>query len=452
MYLSQNGSIVDSQLTDGTGTYTFSNLATGTYVVQEEEQFGWTPLGVQLGTGADASSVVSTTSMQLDVNDGDDAINFNFINAQPGVIAVRVYADADAKYYTDNRTNKNWGIKLYRDSISSATIVDSVLSDSVLNYTGAPGKYIVVEADSNTWVPVAHVYNGLVDSTFNVKKDTFDVAAGTQHEIYFINFQKHSITIRSVEDNDGSFYFSTTDRTSKKWNLSLKGIDSVVAFIDTMVTSDSLLVSSFLPAGTYVIAEADTDQWSHLGIITSTRNIRTTQSSDTIVLANGSDSILTFVNTLYKPDTTKYRTFSQLDYGTKAVKLKPKKVKNVGLVYPVPSGGNVRDAAFVKYGLGKGNPLLVGISRIDSAKIYGWVMITKAKGAFDKLLNPEMTGASTYFTHIKALKDPAQKKLNNHLVGELLVCAYLARVEVLVGAGRIADDKTHAQRVGPVFH
>ncbi|MEK7264383.1 MAG: T9SS type A sorting domain-containing protein [Bacteroidota bacterium] len=420
VYLSQNGNVIDSQLTDVTGTYTFSNLATGTYVVQEEEQFGWTPLGVQLGTGADASSEVSTTSMQLDVNDGDDAVNFNFINAQPGVIAIRVYADADAKYYTDNRSNKNWGIKLYRDSISSATIVDSVQSDSVLNYTGAPGTYIAVEADSNKWVAVAHMHNGLVDSTFNVTRDTFDVAAGTQQEVQFINFQKNSVTIRSLEDDDGSFYFSSSDRTAKKWNLSLRGIDSVVAFIDTMVASDSMLVSTFLPAGTYVIAEADTDQWTHLGIITSTRNVRTTQSADTIVLGNGCDSVLTFVNTLYKPDTTKYRTFSQLEYGTKAVKMKPKKVKNVGLVYPDPSGGNVRDAAFVKFGLGKGNPLYVGIPRIDSAKIYGWVMITKAKGAFDKLLNPAMTGASTYFTHIKALKDPAQKKLNNHLVGEIL--------------------------------
>ena len=268
---------------------------------------------------------------------------------------------------------------------------------------------------------VGKIYNDEVDTNYNIVSDTISIAAGTYHTIEFINFQRHSITIKSYEDDDGSFYFSSSDRTSKNWSFRLYSSDGGIIF-DSSVVDKSEFVSTFLPAGTYIFEEVDSIDWNHLGYylkdVTTDTSSRTIISTITISLANGNSATLDFVNTKVKPDTTKYRTFSQLDYSAKSMKLKPKKTKT-GFIYPIPNGGNIRDVAFIAGNIGKGNPMYIGKSRNDSSKIYGWAYILKGS-VLIKLLNPEMTGASTYFTFVKGLKDPNQKKLNNHLVGELI--------------------------------
>lgn len=429
VYLLQNNAVIDSQLTSENGFYIFQNLPTGTYVVQEEQAEGWTALGTVTGSGADSIHTLSTTSMELFLSDGDSSYNNHFVNAQPGIIIVRNFADSDGRFSsTADRTSKQWFMSIYRDSISESTLLASGNDTMTAIYNAAPGTFIVTSADSSSkkWVTIGREYIGpstsIYDSTSNVYSDTFNVVAGTSQEVHFVNFQRNVITVRSIEDNDGSFLFSTDDRNPKNWSLRISSFDSSVVF-DTTVTSEDTLTASYLPAGTYIVSEGDTTGWVHLGIIVDNEipGTKTTNSSDTVTVSSGQSIDVVFVNSLIKPDTTLFRTFSQSDYATKAMKLKTKVIKKptVYTYYPVPTPGNIRDLAFARV-VTKGNPMYIGVTQganKDSAKKYGWVFITKG-ATLVKLL--PMTGVADSFTFKKAMKDPKLSKLDNHLVGELI--------------------------------
>jgi hypothetical protein len=429
IYLVQNNNVIDSQVTSENGSYIFQNLLSGTYVVQEEQAEGWTALGTVTGSGADSIHTLSTTSVEVFLSDGDSSYNNHFVNAQPGIIIVKNFADSDGRFAsTADRISKRWFLSIYKDSISESSLLASGNDTMTAIYNGAPGTYVVTAADSSSkkWVTIGREYIGsstsIYDSTSNIFSDTFYVAAGTSQEIHFVNFQRNVITVRSIEDGDGSFLFSTDDRTPKNWSLRIASLDSSVVF-DTTVSSEDTLIASYLPAGTYIVSEGDTTGWVHLGIIIDDEipGTKTTNTSDTVTVSSGQSIDIVFVNSLIKPDTTLFRTFSQSDYATKAVKLKTKVIKKptVYTYYPVPTPGNIRDHAFARV-VTKGNPMYIGVTQgtnKDSAKKYGWVIITKG-ATLIKLL--PMTGVADSFTFKKAMKDPKLSKLNNHLVGELI--------------------------------
>ncbi|MBS4029600.1 MAG: T9SS type A sorting domain-containing protein [Ignavibacteriales bacterium] len=360
--------------------------------------------------------------MRVSVSDGDDAVNNNFINAYPGKISARVYTDTDGKFGTSvDRIQKQWVVRIYQDSISASSLVDFT-NDTIFTFIGTPGTYIISIADSGSqWVTIGRVENGRSDVIPHITTDTINVVAGLQHDISFIKFLRHSITVRLEEDSDGSFYSSSEDRKGKEWNIRLRSEEPTVAF-DTIVVSDSMIVASYLPAGTYTISQSDSVGWNHLGYIINDTlpGVRATDTSLTITVQGGIGGSIVFVNTTVKFDTSKYRTFSQLELSVKSAKLKLKKKKKpeVGFIYPVPNGGNIRDTVLGKV-IRKGAPLTFGraFTNKDSAKKYGWVTVTKGK-ALEKML--PMTTAGKYYTHVKAMKDPKNSKLNNHLLGELV--------------------------------
>ncbi|HLF13400.1 MAG TPA: plastocyanin/azurin family copper-binding protein [Bacteroidota bacterium] len=114
----------------------------------------------------------------------------------PSSITVSSIVDRDGSIVsTADRMGKNWSMKLYRDSIGSGIVVDSVasgwalLADSLL-----AGTYVAVEADSAHWTHFSQTVDGAPQglTPFNFRSVT--IGAGEDHTIDFLNYA-HNVII-----------------------------------------------------------------------------------------------------------------------------------------------------------------------------------------------------------------------------------------------------------------
>ncbi|MBS4027822.1 MAG: T9SS type A sorting domain-containing protein [Ignavibacteriales bacterium] len=226
-----------------------------------------------------------------------------------------------------------------------------------------------------------------------------------------------TLIVRSVEDADGSFFFTQNDRTDKEWSMR---VFALAGGFDTVVTNQSRLSVQNLASGMYVVAQADSIGWHHLGILRDSVAEKSSRSTDTITIEDGESREIIWVNTKrFVPDTVRFRTFlpTPTEMGTaKPAKLKPKKG-----VYPIPNIANVVFHAFDRFA-NKDRPLIIGRVRLDSIKFYSWVQLTKA-ASFAKLFIKEHTGPPLPFDSLirkPPLRDPRRTNLNNVLFAHLV--------------------------------
>lgn len=116
------------------------------------------------------------------------------------------------------------------------------------------------------------------------------------------------------------------------------------------------------------------------------------------------------------------------------------------LLLPMPNFGNVRDDIFKLGGFGD-TGMVVGIVRLDSAKSYGWIRITKGSNA--KAFFPQTGRARPFDTlksppfkaFVKQQKNLKATKYNNHLSGEtglLKIAIAGSRLQILpIGLGEL---------------
>jgi plastocyanin len=90
---------------------------------------------------------------------------------------------------SSDRIGKNWSLKLYKDSVGSGVVVDSVSSAPSLTADSlAAGTYVAVEADSAYWTHISQTVDfapvGLTSANFR----SIVVGAGEDHVIDFLNY------------------------------------------------------------------------------------------------------------------------------------------------------------------------------------------------------------------------------------------------------------------------
>jgi len=397
-----DGPIDTTLFSNAQGMFSLTSLPYGIYTVTEVLQFGY-------------ARSVPDSSFAVEMISGSNFNTLYFGNYLITSITVRTLEDADGSFATSfDRFAKQWHLQLYKNSVAQQNFIQEV-NDTVLQYIGNEGKYIVVQSESTKWISLGKIQNA-ISAEGIYYFDTIDVEGGTSNIIEFANFLPHSITIRNMEDGDGSFHFTYDDRTAKPWDIHLFGLETPT---DTFVVSDTILFKSYLPKGKYVAYISDSTDWTHLGIISQGNGVRSTRISDTITIQNGIDGEITFVQWKMKPDSATFRTFTQAQLSIKSNKVKPTKK----IPFPTPNYGNVRDTIF-EYNYFKGSFLYLGIPQInkDSAKRYGWAFFKGGKGKGKSLIKLfPSTGTADSFKHKKAYSAPTLKKMNNKLVSELLV-------------------------------
>ncbi len=131
----------------------------------------------------------------------------------PSSITVSSVVDRDGNLGTaTDRIGKNWSLKIYKDSIGSGVVVDSVVSGWTL-FTDSllAGTYVAVEADSAYWTHISQTVNGSPLGPTSLNFRAITIGTGENHTVDFINyannvvisdgftFQPASITIDSSD-------------------------------------------------------------------------------------------------------------------------------------------------------------------------------------------------------------------------------------------------------------
>jgi|GEM_PF-4922270 len=412
---------------DESGNFLFTVLPYGTYKVSELLQVGYAR------SAPDSSYTVIVYS-------GENITSLNFGNYRVTSIKLQMLDDADGSFETSyDRVVRKWPLKLYKNSIAPENLVESVNETSLVAVVNQ-GIYVAVQHDSARWIALGVDSNSIPTlgafSSFTLYADS-----GTYNEISFVNFLPHTITIRTLEDYDGSFFGTPSDRAPKQWYMQVVGLETAT---DTF-SLDSTLSVGYLQKGRYAINIADSAEWTHLGILSSQGSpSRTKRNTDTVSVGDGVDAFVTFVQWKMKPDTVQYRTFTQGQFTVKARKIKPSK-KNL---FPVPNFGNVRDTIFEK-GVPKGSALLLGIQRLDSPKVFGWAYFQGGKGKGKNISKAlPMTVTADSFKHKKAIKNPTLRKLNNKLAGELL----LLRLNIIASDNGFTTPANQSEKFGDLFY
>jgi len=235
IYLS--GKAKDSTLTDSNGQYRFFSRDSGDYVISEETRNNW----------AQSSPAGRTYSIYLALN--DTATGKDFGNYQLSSLTIRKYSDGDGDINTtgDFIAHK-WNLSLYRDSVSAATLLNSVQSDSILYAINLiPGIYIAAESDSTGWRNIGKIVDGAV-LPGSSNADTVTLAAGETRNVDFVNFRPRIEAYSLRQNYPNPFNPGTTisydiPRTSRV----------VLRIYDVLGRVTKTIVDAEQPAGRYAI-------------------------------------------------------------------------------------------------------------------------------------------------------------------------------------------------------
>ena len=282
------------------GVLTTQNLESGTYIATEEDSLGWIHLGkVRHGTttgNTTTSGNVNRDTVTFLTANPNSSDTLDFVNEQISTITIYKFKDTDGNPNTIESA-KRWHLTLYKTSVSPANIVGEA-DTSQLTVLGLPaGIYIASEADSGAgWVRL----NGN-----HARSDTLVLLANQAVADTFINFRPNSIVLRKRQDNDGNF-LTGGDRVGKVWNLTVRDTGGVL--VGTV--HDSTFSAPSLGDNMYVISEADSANWIHLGYILNGSPVAGGANSITVSLINGQSAAVDFVNAppIY---SSFYRSFRQ---------------------------------------------------------------------------------------------------------------------------------------------
>ncbi len=113
----------------------------------------------------------------------------------PSSITVNSIVDRDGNLgTTSDRIGKNWSLKIYKDSIGSGVVVDSVASgwtlfaDSLL-----AGTYVAVEADSAHWSHISQTVDGSPLGLTSLNFRAITIGTGEDHFIDFLNYANNVV-------------------------------------------------------------------------------------------------------------------------------------------------------------------------------------------------------------------------------------------------------------------
>ncbi|TAK56769.1 MAG: T9SS type A sorting domain-containing protein, partial [Bacteroidetes bacterium] len=242
-----------NQLTDGTGNYSFTNVAPGTYKVREVIQSGW------IRTSSNPSDIAATS--------GNNVSNVDFGNFKLVTISGMKFNDVNGNGVKDAGDNglANWTI--FFDTDNDGTLDGgeiSVTTDVNGNYTFTgvlPGTYKVREVVQSGWLQTT------------VQPADITTSSGTNVSgINFGNFQYATISGMKFNDLNGNGVKDLNEPGLANWKIRVAGPKNDSALTNA---SGNYTITGLL-AGTYTVTEELQAGW-----------IQTTTNPAPIALVSG---------------------------------------------------------------------------------------------------------------------------------------------------------------------
>jgi hypothetical protein len=384
-----NATKLDSITVSNPGTAVLSI----TSVISDNAHFSVSPISASIAPGGNQKFYISFQPTAIapytaniffmsDAPTSPDTLHVNG-NGVSNISIIKLQ-DTDGNSATSSdQTPLAWLLSLYKDSVSSGTLISSANTTLLSVPITAAGMYIASEADSGTsWNRI----NGN-----HLRYDTLIITSSALRDT-FINFKPNAFVIHNYRDSDGALATSG-DRALTAWHIELRK-DSLSGTTIASGNGTTLTVHT-LGDGTYFAVEADSLGWNHLGYVVN--GIPTTDASPSvsITVSNGQSTTVDFIN--FHPNTLTVKAFQDndnnlLSTADRAPKNWHLEIRQNSLIGPLLASGN--GPAITANNLGDGPYVVV---ESDST---GWIHL-------GYLIDNALTSSTTNSTGISLVNGQA---------------------------------------------
>jgi protocatechuate 3,4-dioxygenase beta subunit len=232
-----------SDTTDSSGYYEFSNLLPGLYQVLETLQVGWTN--------------VSSLSQDVDLEAGENSEENDFINTE--YVSITVHKDwdydGDGEAEIFDKTDWTWDISGEDQDVATGSTIDDLL----------PGSYTISEDQKPTWhvIDLSCSVNGgdLVSYGVNESQE-FVLGSGDNLDCTFVNARdRGNITGYKYNDLDGDGIVPEDGELGLEgWTIQA-GVDESVEGSDITDANGYFEIANLI-TGLYTVCEVQQDDWN----------------------------------------------------------------------------------------------------------------------------------------------------------------------------------------------
>ncbi len=243
-----NGVPVATNQTSASGSYVFTNVAPGSYVVVETDLPGWYSTGDSVPPNDNQVPVALTS--------GQASTGNNFLDAQLAQITGSVKLDVNGNGTADPADTNGVSpvvLKIYQGGTNLVATVTNNPDGSFAVSSLPPGDYTVVQT-----VPPG--YTATTPTTVNVT-----LTSGSTGTANYLDTQPGSIAGSVLVDVNGNGVFNTEDTN---------GISGVTVVLETtngvpvatnLTSASGNYVFTNVPPGSYVVVETDKSGWYSTG-------------------------------------------------------------------------------------------------------------------------------------------------------------------------------------------
>ncbi len=414
---------VDSTLTAGDGTYSFSSLLPGTYTVSEALHAGWLQT---LPIGVTYPNLVISSDVHL--------VSKDFGNYRAGIITGTVYYDRNANSVRDVDESglEGWTVTATAGTPMNTQSTTTLLGGTYIFASLRPDNYTISLTVKPNWVQSSTpaTYSSNITSGLTLTSKDFGASA-PQDTFKFATFPVDSLIIvkpvSKLKCTGFTFAFDFKNNTGRKANGIHVEFNNVVTEF-TSLTPFATAEDLGRNAQAYNFRDGDVD---------SGQTIRVTGYSRVTPCQIRIGKWWWLVN-----DTNISKRKSE----------GPLKTALFNKQVTPPNPANVRDETF-KRGFALSGGLRVGVIRKDQARSFGWVRIGKGldmtKTLYDKFMM--QTGTPRGFTvfsnrgrFVGEQKVLPPSKYNNRLFAELVALKFnleaSSRGITPVGLGELVYD------------
>lgn len=266
------GRLVESTLTSSDGTYSFTNLRSGTYTVRETQPDGYFHGGQVAGSGGGDDGVDDVISA-VTLTSGQSLVDYDFCEQLPSEISGVVYVDRDRDCFRDSGEEGLAGVRI--DLFDDAgRLVDTTLTnaDGTYSFTNLRrGSYTVRETQPDGYFHGGQVAgSGGGDDSADDVISAISLSSGQSLVNYdFCERLPGSISGKVFSDVNTNAIFD--DNEAPIAGVRIELINSSGTVIETTFTdADGCYKFDNLPPDTYQVRETQPDEFFHGGQVVGT--------------------------------------------------------------------------------------------------------------------------------------------------------------------------------------
>lgn len=292
--------LLDSDMSDDQGNFSFDNLTDGTYQVCEVTQAGWVN-STPGGTGDEVCQTVEVESGQT--------VSANFGNFELGAFQGRKYQDDNQSgtHQSGEDWLTGWNIRLYKDTQNGWDQVDTTTTagnQGAYRFENlALGTYFACEVLQDGWKQTGPLLSGS-DSVVNqspnaseegpiCRRGIINHSGQTRSSRQFGNIHQGQVTVSKFEDLNTNGVWDENEPLLPDWEMTM---DQTEVSSYSQLTEDSGSTTFVLDPGTYDLSETPQEGWYQSGIYCDNQEVLEDRIQERVVEVVDNNSLPVTIN------------------------------------------------------------------------------------------------------------------------------------------------------------